>query len=84
MSKALPSSRPASRRARSDVPIDQETIDKALRKADGQTKRLRAVVRVFLDLWGRGVIDIPESKIDWQEQRAEKRRRVIPGANERQ
>jgi hypothetical protein len=75
MPKSAQDFRPPYRKARLDVPVDFETLDKARRRAGGETRRLRAAIRAFLELWGNHKLDLPEKDIDWQAQRAQKRRR---------
>jgi len=70
--------RPAKRKARLDVPVDANTLDRARKKA-GSTKRLRAIVRAFLDLWGDNEMPgPPEEAIQEQERRAQKRKKQKP------
>lgn len=70
--------RPPKRKARLDVPVDPDTLDRARKKA-GSTKRLRAIIRAFLDLWTDNEMHgPPEDAIKDQERRAKKRKKPKP------
>lgn len=70
--------RPPKRKTRLDVPVDPDTLDRAKKKA-GSMKRLRAVVRAFLDLWvDNEMHGPPDDVVDDQQRRAQKRKKNKP------
>ena len=68
--------RPPHRNKRFTVPLDDETYNAAVRKANNSPSRLRAIVRLFLDLWSHDewppAMDFSEADIKEQERRATK------------
>ena len=78
MSEQSREPRPPKRKGRLDIPVDPGTLDRARKKA-GSLKKLRAVVRAFLDLWSDNEMQgPPEEAVKEQERRAQKRKKQKP------
>lgn len=70
--------RPPPRDNNFTVPLDDEMLESAVRKAKSPSK-LRAVIRSFLFLWTNNEYpEIPEDLLARQEMRAQKRRNDEP------
>jgi hypothetical protein len=67
--------RPPHRNRRFTVPLDDETYEAAVKKATSPS-RLRAILRLFLDLWSHDEwppeMDFSEEDIEEQARRAKK------------
>lgn len=63
--------RPEKRKARVEIWLDNELYEQALIKAGGSRKRLRAILRAFLRVWGSDEYpDLPDDVIEQELKRA--------------
>lgn len=70
-----PEEKPAKRSERFDIPVDPDTLQKATKRAKGKS-RLRAIMRIFMRMYGEDELGEPNEDLIEQEQKhAEKKRK---------
>lgn len=63
-----PDEKPAKRSERFDLPVDPETLQRAVKRAKGKS-RLRAIMRVFLHLYADEEMGEPNEELIEREQK---------------
>lgn len=70
--------KPAKRSERFDIPIDPDTLQKATKRAKGKG-RLRAIMRIFMRMYGEDELGEPtEDLIEQEQKHADKTRKNRP------